>query len=64
MRTIELNVYKYNELSEEAKEKAKEWYLNDDDTRAYIFQQDCELYLKEAFPSSKLDVEFSLASCQ
>ena len=63
MRTIELNVYKYSELSDEAKEKAKEWYLNDD-TRAYIFQQDCELYLKEAFPSSELNVEFSLGYCQ
>ena len=38
MRTVTetYNVYNYNELSDEAKEKAKQWYL-DDDTRTYVF---------------------------
>lgn len=63
MRTIEVEVYKYNELSDSAKEKVKEWYLSDD-TRSFIFKDDCEFYLKEAFPNSKLSVEFSLAYCQ
>jgi hypothetical protein len=30
MRTIETNIYKYNELSNKAKEKAREWYLSVD----------------------------------
>ena len=42
MRTVTeiFNVYNYNELSEEAKEKVKEWYL-DDDFRTVIFSDNC-----------------------
>lgn len=64
MRTIavEYNVYKYNELTEDAKEKVKEWYLNNQDP--YIFKDDCEMDLENLFGKNDLEVQFSLASCQ
>lgn len=55
--------YTYNELSEEAKENAKEQYLYDSD-RSYVFYEDIKNYLDEEFPNSELDVQFSLSSRQ
>lgn len=56
-------VYEYMELSDDAKENAKQWYLNDD-PRSYeltdIFMED----IHEIFPNSKLEVQWSLNSCQ
>lgn len=64
MRTItkSFKVYNYNELSEEAKEKVKEWYL-DDDTRVWDFSDMCNEDLKELFRSD-LKVQYSLSYCQ
>ena len=64
MRTVTniFNVYNYNELSEEAKEKVKEWYL-DDDTRVSDFSDMCNEDLKELFRSD-LKVQYSLSYCQ
>lgn len=64
MRTITkvFKVYNYNELSEEAKEKVKEWYL-DDDTRVLVFSDMCNEDLKEFFRSD-LKVQYSLSYCQ
>jgi hypothetical protein len=31
MRTISVNLYKYNELTDEAKQKAREWFTSDGD---------------------------------
>lgn len=56
--TCEYKVYQYNELSEEAKEKAKEWYLKGKDAEDFsMFYKDD---LKSIFPDSKLKLEFSL----
>jgi hypothetical protein len=65
MKTITktYNIYKYEELSEKAKEKVKEWYLNDD-IRPVIFKEDIENILSERFKNSDLKVYFSLAYCQ
>ena len=56
-------VYEYMELSDDAKENAKQWYLNDD-PRSYeltdIFMED----IHQIFPNSKLEVQWSLSSCQ
>lgn len=60
--TVEYKVYKYNELSEEAKEKAKEWYLNGQE--AFIFTDMCKEDLYNLFGKNNLDVQYSLASCQ
>ena len=48
MRTVTeiFNVYNYNELSEEAKEKVKEWYL-DDEMRPTFFYEDKKEFLIE-----------------
>ncbi len=64
MRTVivEYKVYKYNELSDNAKEKAKQWYLNGQDS--FIFTEDCKEDLHNLFGKNNLDVQYSLAYCQ
>ena len=56
------NVYDFSELSEEAKEKAKEWWL--DGQEPEIFTENCEENLAYLFPNSDLKVQYSLAYCQ
>ena len=60
MRTVTevFKVYNYNELSEEAKEKAKQWYL-DDDTRTYVFEDIYTEDLHYLFSGSDLKMQFS-----
>lgn len=60
--TVEYNVYKYNELSEEAKESVKRWYL--DGQEPFIFTEDCKMDLYNLFGKNNLDVQYSLSSCQ
>lgn len=66
MRTITdtYQVYTYAELSETAKDTAKELYLEWKGDDAFIFTEDCEYYLAERFPNSDLKVEYSLSYCQ
>lgn len=65
MRTVTYTkvLYTYSELSEEAKENVKQWYL-DDEMRAYFFHDDIVEELKMFFPYSSLRVDFSLSYCQ
>lgn len=65
MRTItkKYKLYTYNELSEEAKEKVKEWYL-DDEMRSTFFYEDKKYFLAENYKRSNLEVIFSLSNCQ
>lgn len=56
-------LYTYAELTGKAKEKARNWFF-EDDARTYMFEEDCQTYLAEKFPSSELDVQFSLSYCQ
>ena len=61
--TIQHNVYKFNELSDKAKENAKEQIrsiYHSADILTKMITEDLE-YL---FPNSDLDVQWSLASCQ
>ena len=62
VETMEYKVYKFNELTEEAKEKVKEWYLNGQE--AFIFTEDCKQDLYNLFGKNDLDVQYSLAYCQ
>jgi hypothetical protein len=64
MRTavVKYDVYKYNELSEEAKEKVKQWYLNGQESS--FFTDDCKMDLYNLFGKNNLDVQYSLAWCQ
>lgn len=64
MRTItkHYQVYKYNELSEDAKEKVKQWYL--DGQLAEFFTKDCMEDLYNLFGENDLEVQYSLAYCQ
>lgn len=60
--TREYMVYEYKELNEEARETVKRWYLEGQE--AEIFTENCLERLKELFPNSELQVEFSLNYCQ
>ena len=64
MRTaiVEYKVYKYNELSDNAKEKVKEWYLNGQDS--FAFTEICKEDLYCLFGKNNLDVQYSLGYCQ
>ena len=55
--------YSYNELNDKAKEKVKEWYLNDP-IRCDIFHDNVVEFLHDEFPNSSLRVNFSLCYCQ
>ena len=57
------NVYNYNELSNEAKEKVKQDYL-DDPVRNDIFYENCTETIYDLFPQSDLKIQYSLSSCQ
>ena len=61
-KTITTMVYNFNELSDNAKEKVREQYLNGQD--AEFFYEDSMTYINELFPNSKLDIQFSLGYCQ
>ena len=51
--TREFNVYNFNELSKEAKERVRSWYLEWQSSElGYIFEDDCMERLKELFPDS------------
>lgn len=58
----DVNVYNYNELSEEAKKKVKDWYLKGQEP--CWFSDCCIERLGEIFPNSELEVEYSLNYCQ
>ena len=61
--TREYKVYHFSELSEDAKEKVKQWYL-DDDFRPCEFENIYTEDLKYLFNNSDLKLQFSLSYCQ
>lgn len=64
MRTVSVDyeVYKYGELSDEAKARVKEWYLKG--REPFIFTEDCKQDLENLFGENDLKVQYSLNSCQ
>ena len=60
--TIDYDVYTYDELSAEAKNKVKDWILSDD-FRNYELYDILKEDLKALF-NADLDVEYSLSYCQ
>lgn len=59
---VEYKVYKYNELSNEAKEKVKQWYLEGQEP--FIFTEMVNDDLYNLFGKNNLDVQYSLGYCQ
>lgn len=59
---VEYEVYKYNELREEAKEKVKNWYL--EGREPFVFTEDCKEDLNNLFGKNNLNVQYSLGYCQ
>lgn len=66
MRTIttQTDVYAFNELSAEAKENVKKWWIDGNIDLSYIFTEDIEQHLNELFPNSDLKIQYSLSYCQ
>ena len=62
--TVTYKIYKYNELSDDAKAKAFEWLKSVRVYENYAFTEDCEYDLKLLFPNSKLQVQYSLNHSQ
>lgn len=60
--TVEYKIYKFNELSKDAKENVKEWYLKGQEPD--FFTDDCKMDLYNLFGENNLDVEYSLGCCQ
>lgn len=56
-------IYDYNELSENAKEKVKNYYLTSG-IRNDLFQENIKYKLNYYFKNSSLDYQYSLDSCQ
>lgn len=56
-------VYDFNELSDTAKENARMKY-RENFRESYMFTEICEEKMKEDFPNSKLEVQYSLSYCQ
>lgn len=63
MRTITtvVKLYTFDELSDNAKARVREQYLNSQDVE--LFTDGCKMYIDELLPNSNLDVQFSLNYC-
>ena len=62
--TKSYDVYKYDELSDDAKAKVKDLFLQWRGEDGDIFKEDCENSLAEMFPNSDLKVQYSLTYSQ
>lgn len=62
--TKSYDVYTYDELSDEAKKKVKDMFLQWRGEDGDIFKEDCENSLAEMFPNSDLKVQYSLTYSQ
>lgn len=60
--TMGFNVYRFEELNEEAKEAVKQWYLDGQDSSNFndILKYELDLF----FPNSELNANYSLNYCQ
>ena len=62
IHTVNYEVYNYNELTDEAKEVVKQWWLETQDS--YGFTEDVKEDLKCLFGDNDLDVQYQLSYCQ
>ena len=62
--TTTYEIYKFNELSDDAKERVKQWYLDGQENMTFIFTEDCIEDLHNLFGDNSLEVQYSLAGCQ
>lgn len=57
-------VYPFEELTDEAKEKAKQWYLDGQNELIFSEMVIDDLYSNYGFKNSALEIEYSLGYCQ
>lgn len=61
-KEVKMDLYKFEELSEEVQERIKQDYL--DDKPAYLFTDDVNEQLYYFFPNSELKVQYDFSCCQ
>lgn len=61
-KEVKIDLYKFEELSEEVQEKIKQNYLDRKDP--FFFTEDCMEQLKNLFPNSELKVQYDFSYCQ
>lgn len=61
---VPVNIYEFNELSEDAKQTVREWWSDQRGDVSYEFSDWCNEDLKAMFPNSDLKVEYSLGYSQ
>lgn len=64
MITKEIKLYEYSELSDKAKEEVRQWFMNDPDRGMLLSDDFKHAFIEYFFPRSKLEVQWSLNSCQ
>lgn len=64
MKTITktIKLYTYSELSDDARERVKQWYLDGQD--ANVYSDDCKDRLRYKYGLIDMNVQFSLSYCQ
>lgn len=61
-KEVKIDLYKFEELSEEVQEKIKQNYITD--KHAYIFTDDVDEQLHYLFPNSEIKVQYDFGCCQ
>ena len=59
----EIKIYKFEELSDKAKEKVRQSFVQDEIYNE-LFAEDTREILKTDYPDSDLDIQYSLGYCQ
>jgi hypothetical protein len=64
MRTIRTKVFQFNELNENAKENAVEWYKKDQEIFLDFFKEDAKEQIENAGFKGNIKMQYSLSYCQ
>lgn len=59
MKTIEIEVFEYDELDDRAKEKAREWYIEGMEFDAEYTLDDCKEFLEKVTGFSDVEINYS-----
>lgn len=64
VETKEITLYSFNELSQEGKEKVREWYLNNQESSIFTDMILDDLKYGIGFKDSELKIQYDLGYCQ
>lgn len=63
-KEVKIDLYKFEELSEEVQEKIKQDYITAKEALAYIFTENVNEQLHHFFPNSEIEVQYDFSGCQ